>query len=100
MPQIDVAKLNAAYQAALPTHTANQVAKQDASKEVAGFAGLTLPGGVTGAKDTFCTAWPKVLPLLNLGLKYLAWIWPAQVASAKAVLDALNKELIPFVCPK
>lgn len=54
---------------------------------------------IEGAILTFCGAWTKVNPLLNLGLKYASWFMPADsVALAKAVLKGMNEVIVPALC--
>lgn len=89
---IDVDKLNAAVASAYPKHM-EELAPKAAS--VAGFAGIS---GIGEAVTTFCAAWPKVRPFLNTALKGFAWFFPEKVALAKAVLGAIDTEIVPAIC--
>lgn len=95
MAEVNVAKLNAAFVKAFPIEKKALVPKGAETQKMAGFAKLDI---FDDTVDTFCEAWPKVKPFLNMALKGLGWFFPSQVAMAKAVITAIDTELVPVIC--
>lgn len=93
--KIDVAKLNAAFQAALPEHE-RKAAETEAKAQ--GMRGFSM-SDVGGIEDTFCGAWAAIQGPIALLLRVGGWFLPAStVAMIKAVVTAINEELVPMVC--
>lgn len=94
-------KVNKAIVDNFDSHLADLVPKAaDTAAKVDSLAGIAA-NDLGGIQETFCTAWPKVYPMLNLGLKFLGWVAPpAAVALARTVLNAINTEVYPVLCPK
>lgn len=108
--KINIAKLNAKFReaqvkfdeslAAKPAKDLHPETQAALTGVAANFAGIPGTEGIDAALLTFCAAWPKVRPVINLGLKYASWIpgWGSRIALAKAWLETFNSELIPFIC--
>lgn len=106
MDKAIAAKFNSTFQAAVVKYDASLAAKpkKDLHPEVhaaltgvANFAGLPdLGAGIV----TACAAWPRVHTLLNVGLRILAWMpqYKADVAIAKAYLEAFSADVVPEIC--
>lgn len=92
--EIDVAKINAAFQKAFPQAKQDLAQKGEVTQKVPGLAGL---GALDDTVDTFCEAWPKVKPFLNFVLKGFGWFFPSQVAMAKGVFAGID-ELTQEIC--
>lgn len=98
MVSLNVLNLDRIVAEAQPKFAAKLTAKQPSAIMTA--AGIVQPAGpIDTALLSFCAAWPKVRIALNLGLKFAAWFLPAsQIALAKAVLTAINDEIVPVIC--
>lgn len=92
----DLAKqFAAAYTAALPGRL------EDIKEKAEVHPNMTLAGLDLGdAKNTICDAWPGVKKMLKWALRAAAWFFPTETAQAKAIIDALEKTIIPAVCGK
>lgn len=95
MAEVNVAKLNAAFVKAFGPEKKALAPKAAQTQKIAGFADLNV---FDDTVDTFCEAWPRVKPFLNMALKGLGWFFPSQVAMAKAVITAIDTELVPMIC--
>lgn len=97
---VDVKKLNDAYKRHLDDRFEGaQQKQQNAMAAGVGFAGLGEVGNTIDAiENTFCDAWPKAYKYLNLLLRGVSWFAPAPAAQARAILDAINDEIVPNVC--
>lgn len=95
---VDLAKIDADIAAALPKHIETQTAKAEA--KVANFGALTLPtmGTIEETKASLCVLWPQVRDTINMALGLIGWFMPKEVATVKAVIAALDKNIIAPVC--
>lgn len=72
---------------------------QDTANKIESVSTLADEFGFDDIQETFCTAWPKVYPVLNLGLRTLGWVLPpATVGLARTVLNAINTRAYPVIC--
>lgn len=95
---IDLAKIDADIAASLPGHVQTQTAKAEA--KVANFGSISLPsiGTIEETKASLCVLWPQVRDTINMALGLISWFMPTQVATVKAVIAALDKNIIAPVC--
>lgn len=91
---------NRAYAEALPGHEDAVAAR---SEEKLGQMGVSTLAGLPSIADierTFCGSWPKVKGFLNFAIGLASWApgMGAVAASARAVVTAIDKELVPNIC--
>jgi len=99
--KINMDRLNAAIAKAQPKYEEQFAPKQQATAQSLGLTIAPAAGGIETVVMTFCAAWPKVYPVLNLGLKFAGWFLPAAtVGLARSVVEGINTELYPQMCPK
>lgn len=78
------------------TKTAQTVGPMLQAKMPVGFVDIPK---IEAGLLTFCGAWEKINPILNLGLKYASWFMKASdIGLAKSVLEAINTVFISQVC--
>lgn len=102
---LDMVKVNKTFQLAQPKFEATLAAKpakviDPKTVNVMTASLVSLPAPIEAARLTFCTAWPKVRQMINVGLKFAAWVpgYSSQIAMAKAWLTAFNDEIVPVIC--
>lgn len=93
---INVAKLNETYRRATGQQKDVIRPKVEETQALLGFDF----GQVDDIADTFCDAWTKVRPWLKTLFKMAAWMPGAgqYVVMAKAVIAAIDENIIPLVC--
>lgn len=101
--KIDMAKLDAAIRAGMPKAPVEKQPSEAKTAALEAFpsvkAGFASMGVIEDVQTTFCSAWPKVRPLIMTGLKFVAWFAPAQVvALAKSVVNAIDTVIAPALC--
>lgn len=95
---IDLQKIDADIQSALPQHVEVQTAK--ANEKIAAFGALSLPsaGTIDEVKVTLCSHWPQFRDTVNMALGLIGWFMPTQVAVAKAIMASLDKNVVTPIC--
>lgn len=102
--RIDIDRLNSRLAEKLPQHAEAQAIR--AETKVANFAGLSAPdiGGVIqkakSTKATICNLWPKFYETGSWLVHTFGFFAPGASAEFQVVLDGLNEELYPALCPK
>lgn len=102
--KLDMAKVNKAFTQALPDYKASREAKPakvlDSKTSAMMLEKMSLLGPIDNILVTFCGAWPKVRSMLNVALKFAAWVpgYGPQIDIAKAWLTAFNDEIVPMIC--
>jgi hypothetical protein len=90
-----------AFNEALPGHAEDQLARSKTKHADMGAPmGLLSINDITTAAGTLCTNWPKIKGFLTMAISAVGWMFPTQAAMAKAVIEAIEKTVIPVVCQK
>lgn len=93
--KIDVEAFNRAFAEALPGHAERLAAKSNEKLAGMGLAGLD---SFSDIEHTFCGAWPQARKFLNLAIGMAGWVMPGAAAAAKAVVTAIDQQLVPIIC--
>lgn len=89
---------NRAFAEALPGHAERLKAKSEEKLNSMGAQGFAGIDSINDLEQTFCGAWPRVRGFLNFAIGMAGWAMPGTAAAARAVVTAIDKELVPNIC--